>query len=90
MSDITRRTTLRRAAMIALIWAVGTPPAIANPNYDLGPPVGTKLAGFGTPSDQNGTPRSLGSLMGKNGLMLFFFRSADWCPFCQAQLLEIN
>jgi peroxiredoxin len=28
--------------------------------------------------------------MGKNGLVLFFFRSADWCPYCQAQLIDIN
>ena len=28
--------------------------------------------------------------MGKNGLVLMFFRSADWCPFCQAQLIDMN
>jgi hypothetical protein len=28
--------------------------------------------------------------MGRNGLVLFFYRSADWCPFCQAQLVDIN
>ena len=28
--------------------------------------------------------------MGKNGLVLFFFRSADWCPYCQAQLIDVN
>jgi len=22
--------------------------------------------------------------------VLFFFRSADWCPYCQAQLIELN
>jgi peroxiredoxin len=28
--------------------------------------------------------------MGRNGLVLFFFRSADWCPYCQAQLIDVN
>jgi len=28
--------------------------------------------------------------MGQNGLILTFFRSADWCPFCQAQLIDLN
>ena len=28
--------------------------------------------------------------MGEKGLVLFFFRSADWCPFCQAQLMDLN
>lgn len=22
--------------------------------------------------------------------MLFFYRSADWCPFCQVQLIDLN
>jgi peroxiredoxin len=28
--------------------------------------------------------------MGKNGMVFFFFRSAVWCPFCQAQLMDLN
>ena len=28
--------------------------------------------------------------MGDKGLVLFFVRSADWCPICQAQLMELN
>ena len=57
---------------------------------ELGPPVGAKLTEIGTPPDQSGTPRSLNSLMGEKGLVLFFFRSADWCPFCQAQMIDLN
>ena len=57
---------------------------------DLGPSIGTRLPDIGTPPDQNGTPRTLQSLMGENGLVLFFFRSADWCPFCQAQMMDLN
>src|SRR5271169_7228341 len=57
---------------------------------DLGPPVGTKAPDIGTRLDQTGKPRTLADLMGKNGLVLLFFRSADWCPFCKAQLIDVN
>jgi peroxiredoxin len=57
---------------------------------DLGPPVGVKAPDIGTRPDQTGKPRTLPELMGKNGLILMFFRSADWCPYCQAQLIEVN
>jgi peroxiredoxin len=57
---------------------------------ELGPPIGAKLADIGTPPDQSGKPRALSSLMGEKGLVLFFFRSADWCPYCQAQMIDLN
>jgi peroxiredoxin len=65
-------------------------PVLANPDFDLGPAVGAPVPPIGTPLDQTGTPRSLQSLMGENGTVLFFFRSAAWCPYCQAQLIELN
>ena len=64
--------------------------AVANPEFDLGPPIGTKAPTIGTPLDEAGKPRSLDSLMGDKGLVLFFFRSAAWCPYCQAQLMDLN
>jgi peroxiredoxin len=57
---------------------------------ELGPPIGAKAPDIGTLADQKGTARSLSSLMGANGLVLFFVRSADWCPFCQAQMIDLN
>jgi peroxiredoxin len=57
---------------------------------ELGPSIGTRVPDIGSPPDQNGMPRTLQSLMGENGLVLFFFRSADWCPFCQAQMVDLN
>lgn len=65
-------------------------PSLAAEAQDLGPPVGAKVPDIGTPPDQTGTQRSLSSLMGEKGLVLFFFRSADWCPFCQAQMMDLN
>ena len=43
----------------------------------LGPQIGTRVPDF-TLLDQNGQSRTLASLMGPKGLMLVFFRSADW------------
>ena len=55
----------------------------------LGPQTGAKVPDF-TLADQHGQPRSLQSLMGPNGLMLVFSRSADWCPYCKTQFAELE
>jgi peroxiredoxin len=41
-------------------------------------------------SDQAGKKQELSSLAGPNGLLLLFFRSADWCPFCKGQLVDLE
>jgi hypothetical protein len=43
----------------------------------LGPQVGTRVPDFAL-LDQMRQSRTLASLMGPNGMMLVFFRSADW------------
>ena len=43
----------------------------------IGPQLGEPVPDFSL-VDQSGTPRTLQSVAGKNGLMLVFFRSADW------------
>ena len=43
----------------------------------LGPQIGERVPDF-TLMDQHGRPRSLASLIGPQGLMLVFYRSADW------------
>ena len=55
----------------------------------LGPQVGTRVPDFSLP-DQRGQVRSLQSLAGPKGLMLVFYRSADWCPYCKTQLAELQ
>jgi peroxiredoxin len=57
---------------------------------DLGPPVGVTAPDIGKRLDQTGVPRTLTDVMGSKGVVLMFFRSADWCPFCKAQLLDMN
>ena len=55
----------------------------------LGPQVGSRVPDFSL-ADQRGTMRTLQSLMGPKGLLLFFYRSADWCPYCKTQLAELQ
>jgi peroxiredoxin len=81
------RTALRLACILPLL-ALLVPRA--NSAEDLGPAVGTTAPDIGTRLDQVGKPHRLPDLMGRNGLVLFFFRSADWCPYCQAQLIDVN
>ena len=88
--------TVRFAVMrsMALAVALGlvmiATPSLMAVGQELGPPVGAKVPDIGTPPDQTGAQRSLSSLMGEKGLVLFFFRSADWCPYCQAQMMDLN
>jgi hypothetical protein len=50
-----------------------TPP----PPLDVGPAVGEAIPRFEAP-DQTGRLRAFEDLKGPNGLVLLFFRSADW------------
>lgn len=56
---------------------------------DRGPLVGEPLPAFEAP-DQRGQPRSFADLRGPKGLVLVFFRSADWRPYCKGQLVELE
>ena len=38
--------------------------------------------------DSKGAPATLASAMGEKGLVLILVRSADWCPFCKAQMVR--
>jgi peroxiredoxin len=86
-----KREVFPMRLLAALLLIVGFAiPVAANPDFDLGPAANTRAPTIGTPPDQTGTPRSMQSLMGEKGLVLFFFRSADWCPYCQAQMMDLN
>ena len=54
-----------------LVSSEGAPP------FDPGPAVGDRLPVFEV-VDQDGRPRTFESLRGPRGLVLLFFRSADW------------
>jgi len=62
-------------AIAFLVLGTMLQPSVAQ---DLGPAVGTKAPDIGTPFDQSGQPRTIASLMGSKGVVLFFFRSTVW------------
>jgi len=76
---------LRKAAFAAAVvlamcpqLAVADDPQAAVPDVrSLGPQVGARVPDF-ILADHKGRSRTLMSLMGPNGLMLVFIRSADW------------
>jgi peroxiredoxin len=56
---------------------------------EYGQPIGTKMPEFHLP-DQNGQSFGLKELLGPQGTVILFHRSADWCPNCKAQLVELQ
>lgn len=59
-------------------------------NVDIGPAIGTKIpAGF-TALDQTGAQKSFADIAGENGVVLSFVRSADWCPYCKQQMIDLQ
>jgi peroxiredoxin len=65
------------------------PLAAAAATFDVGPAVGAKVPGLHV-VDLKGAPTTLRQLSGKSGLVLVFFRSAKWCPYCQKQLIDLK
>jgi hypothetical protein len=60
---------------LLLLFLAAQPPAPSP--ADLGPAVGQPLPAFEAP-DQHGRLRSFADLKGAKGLVLLFYRSADW------------
>ncbi len=58
-------------------------------NFDIGPAVGSKAPALHA-TDASGKAMTVKALAGKKGVVLMFFRSAKWCPYCQAQLLAMK
>lgn len=55
-----------------------------------GPAVGETIPANFVTRDTSGTERRLDDLAGDNGLVLVFNRSADWCSYCQGQMLALR
>jgi peroxiredoxin len=52
--------------------------------------MGAKMPASFAAKDSAGKPRSLASVAGKKGTVMVLYRSAKWCPYCQAQLKELK
>lgn len=64
----------------ATVWAA---------SWDVGPRIGARTPALHA-TDLTGSPVTVRALSGTQGLVLVFFRSAKWCPFCQKQLMDLK
>jgi peroxiredoxin len=78
------------SVLLLTVFASETAPHSARIDLSkLGPQVGERVPEFRL-MDQQGTVRTLASIMGPKGAMLVFSRSIDWCPYCKTQVLELQ
>jgi peroxiredoxin len=78
----------RAAAAVLALSVAAMAPAAAEP--ELGPKVGTHIPHELSGRDSKGAARDFKSLIGPNGMALYFIRSVDWCPYCRAQTLSVD
>lgn len=58
-------------------------------SIDVDPMVGDKAPSI-TVIDKNRKTVNIDDLTADKGLIILFFRSADWCPFCKKHLVELQ
>ncbi len=75
------------AALFAL--SLLLPSMSAAAAWDVGPAVGAKVPAIHV-TDLKGAHVDMRDLSGSKGLVLVFFRSAKWCPYCQKQLIDLK
>ncbi len=56
---------------------------------EVGLRAGQKAPDFSA-TDQFGKTQTLDTLKGSKGTVLLFYRSADWCPYCKGQLIQLQ
>lgn len=74
---------------LVMVAAVISGAVISAPAVAAVPAVGQKAPAL-VATDLTGKARTLESVRGAKGTVLVFFRSASWCPYCKAQLIDLN
>jgi peroxiredoxin len=72
-----------------IAWAQSPTDAAADAASSFGVAVGERAPALDV-VDSSGAARSLESLMGERGAVIYFNRSLDWCPICLRQTLELE
>jgi peroxiredoxin len=80
---------MRIVAGIVAVVALGFAGVASAQSHNIGPAVGATLPTISAP-DETGATRTLASLAGESGMVLLITRAADWCPFCQAQMIQLE
>ena len=79
------RALLKMIVSLLLLAGVAAVPAMA---AEIA--TGAKIPASFKAVDASGHQRNWSSIAGKKGTVLVLFRSAKWCPFCQAQLKSLK
>lgn len=83
--------TLNKKIVISLfsLLLLLTNKSFADTNIDVGPTLGKQAPAISVINTLH-QPVTIKQLSGDKGLVILFFRSADWCPFCKKHLIELN
>jgi peroxiredoxin len=76
-------------AALATMLLLFTHSVLANKNIAIGPKLGDIAPAISAINSQKERV-ALKQLSADKGLVLVFFRSADWCPYCKKHLLELD
>lgn len=76
--------------LFAALFAVFSVSAQADADPNWGPELGTVLPDGIMVMTHEGKKVSLKELAAVHGVAIAFVRSADWCPFCKRQIIELN
>jgi hypothetical protein len=66
------------------------PASLGERRRDFGPSIGHARADIGSPNDQNRQPSHPAIADGRKRPRALFLPLADWCPYCQAQMMDLN
>lgn len=77
---------------VVLAFGLLAGPALAQEasSTDLGPAIGAPVPHDFMVPNQYGEVNGLSDLSGHSGAVVVFVRSADWCPVCKAQLVDLS
>lgn len=90
MSHVTKSIFVTSVLVVLLSLTLFSSPSFAKSvSINVGPSVGDKAPSL-TVIDKNKTAVNIDDLTAEKGLIILFFRSADWCPFCKKHLVELQ
>jgi peroxiredoxin len=77
------------SCLVPAVFAQEKAPPAQTTASGIGLAIGTRAPAFSL-HDQSGRVQTNATLKGSKGTVLLFFRSADWCPYCKGQLMDLQ
>ena len=85
-----RTSTSLGLQLLAVLFLFAGVSALADDHTDWGPEIGTTMPDGLTVTTHDGKSMDLHDLATGKGVAIAFVRSADWCPFCKRQMIDLN